>query len=290
MSGPARGRRRRVTLYARSCACLGCSPSINAGRGPDADPDLCGPCATALCAPQDSPLRRTGGHATADSTGAPDQRRPASRQGRARAVADRPDADLWPARRQRRVGLRLRLAQSHPQETETFIRARRSRNRRRARHAGAAPPGAVNGQLAAVDPAVGDRQQAADRAGDGRHRLGQPPRKRLKVDDDPFGAVGDYVGSFLVKSAVELSRRLRHQSRPHLVQELAVLCGGAGIPRRLRLGAPRAGRRSPRLVHRLWQHLPPPTRRHHLFGADQSRPAGFHRPYRRPSRRHHDTH
>ena len=33
---------------------------------------------------------------------------------------------------------------------------------------------------------------------------GQPPRKRLKVDDDPFGAVGDYVGGFLVKSAVEL--------------------------------------------------------------------------------------
>jgi hypothetical protein len=35
--------------------------------------------------------------------------------------------------------------------------------------------------------------------------VGQPPRKRLKVDDDPFGAVGDYAGSFLVKSAVELS-------------------------------------------------------------------------------------
>ena len=34
--------------------------------------------------------------------------------------------------------------------------------------------------------------------------VGQPPRKRLKVDDDPFGPVGDYVGSFLVKSAVEL--------------------------------------------------------------------------------------
>src|ERR1700722_16651309 len=33
---------------------------------------------------------------------------------------------------------------------------------------------------------------------------GQPARKRLKVDNDPFGAVGDYVGSFLVKSAVEL--------------------------------------------------------------------------------------
>jgi hypothetical protein len=34
---------------------------------------------------------------------------------------------------------------------------------------------------------------------------GQPPRKRLKTDDDPFGAVGDYAGSFLVKSAVEMS-------------------------------------------------------------------------------------
>jgi hypothetical protein len=34
---------------------------------------------------------------------------------------------------------------------------------------------------------------------------GQPPRKRLKLDDDPFGAVGDYAGSFLIKSAVEVS-------------------------------------------------------------------------------------
>jgi hypothetical protein len=35
--------------------------------------------------------------------------------------------------------------------------------------------------------------------------VGQPPRKRLGVDDDPFGAVGDYAGSFMIKSAVELS-------------------------------------------------------------------------------------
>lgn len=34
--------------------------------------------------------------------------------------------------------------------------------------------------------------------------VGQPARKRLKDDDDPFGAVGDYAGSFLIKSAVEL--------------------------------------------------------------------------------------
>ena len=35
--------------------------------------------------------------------------------------------------------------------------------------------------------------------------IGQPARKRLRADDDPFGAVGDYVGPFLVKSAVEVS-------------------------------------------------------------------------------------
>jgi len=34
---------------------------------------------------------------------------------------------------------------------------------------------------------------------------GQPARKRLKADDDPFGAVGDYAGGFLVKSALEVS-------------------------------------------------------------------------------------
>ena len=34
---------------------------------------------------------------------------------------------------------------------------------------------------------------------------GQPQRRRLKSDDDPFGAVGDYAGSFLLKGAVELS-------------------------------------------------------------------------------------
>src|SRR5260370_31998835 len=35
--------------------------------------------------------------------------------------------------------------------------------------------------------------------------VGQPRRKRLRPDDDPFGALGDYAGSFLIKSAVEFS-------------------------------------------------------------------------------------
>jgi hypothetical protein len=34
---------------------------------------------------------------------------------------------------------------------------------------------------------------------------GQPLRRPLKLDDDPFGPVGDYGGSFLIKGALELS-------------------------------------------------------------------------------------
>ncbi|RTL51871.1 MAG: hypothetical protein EKK40_10220 [Bradyrhizobiaceae bacterium] len=34
---------------------------------------------------------------------------------------------------------------------------------------------------------------------------GQPPRRRLRYDDDPFGQVGFYTGGFLTKAAVELS-------------------------------------------------------------------------------------
>lgn len=34
---------------------------------------------------------------------------------------------------------------------------------------------------------------------------GQPLRRRIRVDDDAFGAVGDYAGSFLIKGGLELS-------------------------------------------------------------------------------------
>lgn len=34
---------------------------------------------------------------------------------------------------------------------------------------------------------------------------GQPPRRRLRPDDDPFGNVGTYTGPFLTKAAVEVS-------------------------------------------------------------------------------------
>jgi hypothetical protein len=66
------------------------------------------------------------------------------------------------------------------------------------------PPVNVAGQLRlSVPPSDGANKTPLPPAMAGTV-TGQPPRKRLKVDDDPFGAVGDYAGGFLVKSAVEL--------------------------------------------------------------------------------------
>ena len=183
------------------------------------------------------------------------RRRAGPRPTTAGAVADRPDPDLWHCRPPAAPsGRRLRLAEPQAQEAETLSGAGRSRSRRSA-------------------PAI-RRRVAVERAGCGcrsrRRRSptstpippamagtvpGQPPRKRLKLDDDPFGAVGDYAGSFLIKSAVELTGGYDTNPAPHRrPQGLGVLRGRAGIDGGLRLGAPRAGRRSARLLHRLRQH------------------------------------
>ena len=67
------------------------------------------------------------------------------------------------------------------------------------------PPPAMAGQaaLAPVPPASPSKPPMppalAARAD------GQPPRRRLPPDDDPFGAVGDHAGGFLIKSALEVS-------------------------------------------------------------------------------------
>jgi len=96
---------------------------------------------------------------------------PAARQGarEPRAVAHRPDPLLRPARRQRRLDLRLRLAQ--PQATEAEILSGAGQAEAADRPGQPAAPGyRIDRAAAAVDPAVGDRQQVAAAAGDGGHR------------------------------------------------------------------------------------------------------------------------
>ena len=255
------------------------------GAGPNAHPRPAAPGARRLCpaagfaAAQGQPRRRQHRRCR--------QRRQAPRQGQAGAVADRPDSDLRPSRRQRRVRLRLRLAQSHAQETETLSGS------------GQAEAAAGSRQPGAGDDWTGRTDECGC-----RFRRPRPPTRRrsrrrwparwsasrrasgCKVDDDPFGAVGDYAGSFLIKSAVELSGG--YDTNP----------GRTSVAR----GSPLYVVAPEFLAVSDWERhalvadlrgsftgygntLSAADRRHHLVGADQSRPAGFHRSYRRPPRR-----
>jgi hypothetical protein len=67
------------------------------------------------------------------------------------------------------------------------------------------PPLTATGQLRLSIPPSDSANRQPLPPGMANSVPGQPPRRRLKIDDDPFGAVGDYAGGFLIKSAVELS-------------------------------------------------------------------------------------
>ena len=176
-------------------------------------PDLFSPARDGLIAPQDSPLRRTGGRGQRPIGGCRptprprDQDRPAPSR-----IGQIPTYGLPAA--SGAVGLRLRLAQPQAQEAEILSGAGQ------AEAAGRVPAAAAAGRLEpapvrlSIPPSQSANKTPIPPAMAGTV-VGQPPRKRLKIDDDPFGAVGDYAGSFLVKSARRTARRLRHQSRPH---------------------------------------------------------------------------
>ena len=146
-------------------------------------------------------------------------------------------------------GLRLQLAQPHAQETKALSGPGQAETFARSRHPGACHGTAIgnHGAAAAVDPAVADRQQDAAGACDGRHRRGpaaaqasEGRRRSVRRGRRLRRQLPDQVGG-------RTQRRLRHQSRPaSRAAGLAVLGGRAGIPRGLRLGSPRAGRRSAR--------------------------------------------
>ena len=115
---------------------------------------------------------------------------------------------------------------------------------------------------------------------------GQPLRRRLKVDDDAFGAVGDYAGSFLIKGGLELSTG--YDTNPARLQkpvgspvyvvapDLLVMSDWE----RHALVADLA-----RLVLGLHQQHAGDDRRLCLAVAGRDQPPRFHRPCRRPLRR-----
>ena len=160
-------------------------------------------------------------------------------------------------------------AAPQPPATTRSTASARSRNIIRARPGRKPPigPGSrraghrIERAAAALDPAVGDRPTRRRC----RRRWPAPcsasrRASGCKIDDDPFGAVGDYAGSFLIKSAVEFSGGYdTNPGRLNVPQGSPFYRGRAGISGGLRLGAPRAGRRSARLLHRLQPTTSPPN-------------------------------
>ncbi|MDR3483561.1 MAG: outer membrane beta-barrel protein [Bradyrhizobium sp.] len=206
MTGPARGRRKRATTLRALLACLAL---ITLQDGPaqaqTLTSDMLRPVPGGFVSPQDSPLRRTS-----DNTG-----------------VDPTDSAIDPAYDERLRGKDTRAPSRIGQVPSYGLPAASgasdsgfdSLNRKRKKpklYPGQAkpkpPPGPgspppVDSKLPlrlSIPPSESANKTPLPPAMAGTV-VGQPPRKRLKVDDDPFGAVGDYAGGFLIKSAVELS-------------------------------------------------------------------------------------
>lgn len=202
MSGPARGRRGRVTVLRALLPCLVLIALTTVpGHAQSLTPDLFRPARDGFLSPQDSPLRRTP--ESGDRTG------DAANDARLR------DKDI-PAKS--RIGAVPTYGLPAASGASTSGYDSLNRTRKKAKfypgQAKPKPPPGPGSKPPAPLPANG-RVRLSVPPSDFANKtplppavagtvVGQPPRKRLRTDDDPFGAVGDYVGTFLVKSAVEL--------------------------------------------------------------------------------------
>ena len=204
MSGPATGRRKRAVTFRALLACLALIALDNfPATAQTMTADLFRPSPDGFMTPQDSPLRKVG--ANTDKTG------DAADDARLR------DKDL-PA--PSRIGQipKYGIPAASGAADSGYDSLNRTRKKPKFYPGQAKPkppagPGSrapltatppLNGRVRiAVPPSESANKTPLPPAMAGTV-VGQPLRKRLKIDDDPFGPVGDYVGSFLVKSAVEL--------------------------------------------------------------------------------------
>ncbi|MFZ0809672.1 MAG: outer membrane beta-barrel protein [Bradyrhizobium sp.] len=206
MLGPVTGRRKRVTLLRAALPCLALIAMASPLRAQTLTPDLLRPVAGGFLLRQDSPLRKISENTT-DNPADPDVdgRRKDKNQPAPSRIGNIPKFGLPAANGAADAG---------------FDSLNRTRKQPKV-YPGQAKP--------KPSPGPGTPAPAADKGStnpNGRVRIspppsmtanrppmppsmagtldGQPPRKPLPVDTDPFGAVGDYAGSFLIKSAVEL--------------------------------------------------------------------------------------
>lgn len=200
MVGPARGRSRRATAFRAVLPCL----TLIALTGTTAHAqtvtsDLFNPTRTSQLISAESPLRRTAAE-TNDPLNNPkvretDREKPApSRIGQipryGLPAASGASSSGYDSLNRKRQKQKFYPGQAKPKPPPG---------------PGSPPPLMSNTPLRLSIPPSQTANKAPIPPAMAGTVVGQPLRKRLKLDDDPFGAVGDYAGSFLIKSALELS-------------------------------------------------------------------------------------
>lgn len=204
MSGPAKGREKRGKLFRVLLPCLALAAlDTTSAQAQTVTPDLFNPVRGGFVSPRDLPLRKSADNA-GDAEGDPSDRQRGRNAPAPSRIGQIPTYGLPAASGAKESGYdSLNRKRKPPKFYPGQLRPKR-------------PPGPgtplpsppqlnAAGQLRlSVPPSEGANKTALPPAMAGTI-VGQPPRRRLKLDDDPFGAVGDYAGSFLIKSAVEVS-------------------------------------------------------------------------------------
>jgi hypothetical protein len=206
MSGPARGRRRRVTTLRALLPCLALIAFVDTpAQAQTLTPDMLRPERGGFVAPQDLPLRRTGDTTTdpTDPAGDDGLRRDTPAPSR---IGQIPTYGLPAASGAADTGFDS-LNRTRKKPTLYPGQAKPKPSPGPGSPAPPTPAGTAASTLPlrlSIPPSESANKTPLAPAMAGTVD-GQPARKRLKVDDDPFGAVGDYAGGFLIKTAVELS-------------------------------------------------------------------------------------
>ncbi|WP_159007975.1 outer membrane beta-barrel protein [Bradyrhizobium sp. S69] len=215
MSGPATGRRKRASSLRASLPCLtltrltlSCLALIafdqTLAQAQSITPDLFRPVQGGFVSPQDLPLRKTAAGGDPNANTDDDQLRDPDNKPAPSRIGQIPQYGLPPASGASASGFdslnrTLKKPKLYPGQAKT----------KPSPGPGTPPPSPPKlnaaGQLRlSIAPSESANKTPLPPAMAGTVD-GQPSRRRLKVDDDPFGPVGDYAGGFLIKSAVEVS-------------------------------------------------------------------------------------
>jgi hypothetical protein len=207
-SGPAEGRKSRGNLFRALLPCLALAAlDTPSARAQTVTPDLFNPVHGGFVSPQDLPLRRTGNNTadnSADAEGDPGDRQRGRNRPAPSRIGQIPTYGLPAASGAKESGYDSLNRKRKPPKFYPG-QARPKLPPGPGTPPPSPPPLNAAGQLRlSVPPSEGANKTPRPPAMAGTV-TGQPPRKRLKLDDDPFGPVGDYAGSFLIKSALEVS-------------------------------------------------------------------------------------